>query len=69
MSTLLIINLIFTILTFLMIASFVVLIVIGVNYARKHIPKLIDEFNDKKSDIDDEITKAKDEIIEEIKNE
>ena len=46
-----------------MIVTFVVVIIIGVT---KYIPKMIDEFNDKKSDIDVHITKAKDEIINEI---
>ena len=63
---LLTVNLVFTILIFLMILGFVIIIVIAGLYLKKNIPKWKDEFDDKKKDMDKHIDKARDEIIAEI---
>ena len=63
---LLTVNFVFTILIFLILATFVTIIVITGLYIKKNLPAWTDEFNEKKKEIEKTVDEAKVEIIDEI---
>ena len=63
---LLTVNLVFTILIFLILAAFVTIIIITGLYVKRNIPMWSDELDKKKNEVDNTINEARDKIIEEF---